>query len=265
MEWCRKTKQMKPFLVDNKELGRDFRDVFLAGLSKLAERGEIQIEESGYIADLLGELRLQDWVVFIEGPPKPDCPPSQMLKYLTRYLTGGPISNSRIVGERDGRVFFRARSKRKGEGQVETSLSKVEFVQQWCLHILPPEFTKVRHFGAWSGSKRRMYLERSRELAPQLTSATQSGLHLREIQLEPKKSRGCPDCGKPMECILEEKRPKWRELFYGPDHPAWFEWTSLGKDVPPDDPVLEPELIDEDAIKVEEPDSFDWLQASLQA
>ncbi len=45
------------------------------------------------------DLRLQPWVVFIEGPPKPDTPPSQMIKYLTRYLTGGPISNSRIVGE----------------------------------------------------------------------------------------------------------------------------------------------------------------------
>lgn len=73
----------------------------------------------------------------------------------------------------------------------------------------------------------------------------------------------------------ESKRPQWRELFYGPDHPAWFEWTSLGKNVPPDDPTLEPELIDEDAIgeeannedaiKVEEPDISDWLQASLRA
>ncbi len=33
------------------------------------EQGKINLEESGYIADLIGELRLKDWVAFIEGPP----------------------------------------------------------------------------------------------------------------------------------------------------------------------------------------------------
>ncbi len=88
-----------------------------------------------------------------------------MIKYLTRYLTGGPISNSRIVGERDGRIYFMARSKKKGSGQTMTSLAAVEFVQQWCLHILPKEFTKTRQYGAWSGSKRQVYLEQCRSLA----------------------------------------------------------------------------------------------------
>jgi putative sterol carrier protein len=67
MEWCRKTKKMKPFLVDNKELGRDFRNLFLDRLTQLVEQGKIKLEEAGYIADLIGELRLQDWVAFIEG------------------------------------------------------------------------------------------------------------------------------------------------------------------------------------------------------
>gem|GEM_PF-6935422 len=79
MEWCCKTKAMKPFLVDNKELGREFRDLFLSRLAKLVEQGKIKLEESGYIADLIGELQLKDWVTFIEGPVKPDCPPSMML------------------------------------------------------------------------------------------------------------------------------------------------------------------------------------------
>jgi len=171
IEWCRKTHRMKPFLVDNKELGREFRDLFLARLAQLVEQGKIKLEESGYVADLIGELRLKNWVAFIEGPPKPDCPPSMMLKYLTRYLTGGPISDRRIVGEKDGRVYFMARSKRKGEGQVETSLSRVELVRQWSLHILPKEYTKTRFYGEWSGTKRRIYKERCQALAPAVKSA----------------------------------------------------------------------------------------------
>jgi len=62
----------------------------------------------------------------------------------------------RTIGERDGRVYFMARSKRKDEGQVEASLSKVEFVQQWCLHILPKDFTKTRFFGSGTSCLVRM-------------------------------------------------------------------------------------------------------------
>ena len=47
MEWCRKTKRMKPFLVDNKELGHDFRNLFLDRLTQLVEQGKIRLEESG--------------------------------------------------------------------------------------------------------------------------------------------------------------------------------------------------------------------------
>jgi Putative transposase/Transposase zinc-binding domain len=247
MEWCRKNKRMKPFLVDNKELGHDFRDMFLDRLSQLVEQGKIRLEESGYIADLIGELRLRDWVAFIEGPPKPDCPPSQMLKYLTRYLTGGPISNGRIVGERNGRVYFMARSEKKGQGQVETSLSTVEFVQQWCLHILPKDFTKTRRFGAWSGSKRRVYLDRCAELAPKEIKSTAttdttaiSDTTGKSATTSKKPSRCCPHCQGEMACIVKEDRPSWRALFYGPDHPAWFEWTSRGLNSPPDDPLEKP-------------------------
>lgn len=226
---------MRPFLVDNKELGQEFRDLFLNRLSEMVEQGKIQLEESGYLADLIGELRLRDWVAFIEGPPQPDCPPSVMLKYLTRYLTGGPISDRRIVCERDGRIYFTARSKRKGEGPVVASLSRVEFVQQWSLHILPKEFTKSRYVGFGSGSKRRRYLEACRALAPVVPSVTKDEGDSPDTTAKPQRVKSCPHCQGAMPCIVKEPRPRWRELFYGPGHPAWYEWTSRGLCSPPDD------------------------------
>ena len=281
MEWCRKTRSKKPFLVDNKELGREFRNLFLNRLTQLVEQGNIQLEDSCYIADLLGDLRLQDWVAFIEGPPKQDCPPSVMLKYLTRYLTGGPISDRRIVGEKDGRVYFMARSKRKSEGQVMASLSRVEFVQQWCLHILPKDFTKTRFFGAWSGSKRRKYTDRCQALAPSvilptLQSSRGSASKKLDSPSQPTSQPTCPHCQGSMACIAQEDRPKWRELFYGPAHPAWYEWTSLGKCSPPDEPTnstigplaatelnLSP-IIPGKCPDALEPDIFDEIIALLQ-
>ncbi|MFN9603071.1 MAG: transposase, partial [Planctomycetota bacterium] len=253
MQWCRKTRRMRPFLVDNKELGREFRDLFLDRLKELVEQGKIQLEESGYLADLIGELRLQDWVAFIEGPPQPDCPPSVMLKYLTRYLTGGPISDRRIDYQRDGRIYFTARSKWKAEGPVEVSLSRVEFVQQWSLHILPKEFTKSRYFGLWSGSKRRKYMELCRALAPVAPSATKdegdspdttAKPQLAKPQLaKPPRVKSCPHCQGAMPCIVNEPRPRWRELFYGPGHPAWYEWTSRGLCSVPDDVEVLDEIL----------------------
>ncbi len=58
-EWSRKRKKMEPFLVDNKELGQEFQRLFLDGLSKLAEQGNLELEESGWITDFIDDLRLQ--------------------------------------------------------------------------------------------------------------------------------------------------------------------------------------------------------------
>lgn len=38
----------------------------------------------------------------------------------------------------------------------------------------------------------------------------------------------CPHCQAAMELESHESRPSWRELFYGPDHPQWFEWLGSG-------------------------------------
>ncbi len=141
-KWNRQSKKRAPFFVDNKRLGQLFRTLFLSRLRQMVEQGKLKIDGSGYIADLLSELSDQDWVVFVEGPPDPECTPATMLKYLTKYLTGGPISDKRIVGEEGGRIYFKARSEHKGGGQVTASLPALEFVRRWSLHILPKDFTR---------------------------------------------------------------------------------------------------------------------------
>jgi Putative transposase/Transposase zinc-binding domain len=349
---CRLTKrEAKPFLVDNKELGRDFRDLYLADLERVACSGELQLADSGYIADLIGDVRLIDWNVFIEGPPKPECPPERMLKYLTRYLTGGPISDKRIVGEKDGRVWFMARRQDKQPGQRLTSLPNVEFVRRWTMHVLPKEFTKVRQFGHWASTKRSSYLracaanfeqfQASRSSIadvgamevdsiainslsePSSTSINPSSsgssvstellvpavMAVAAVVISPckpamqadlnfscattsnstasssktaqlTKEKRCPHCQQALQCIAEQPRPAWRELFYGPEHPWWFEWTSLGQRPPineqlelsrqtsvaaqpiqasPDQPIAQDN--EEHLENLEQPDIFDQIIA----
>ncbi len=91
-----------------------------------------------------------------------------VLKYLARYITGGPIANSRLIANEAGQVSFWARStdkSKKGE-RVNVSYSGVEFVRRWSLHILPKGFTRSRFFGGWSNTRRKAYSRACDELSP---------------------------------------------------------------------------------------------------
>lgn len=241
---CRLTREGKPFLVDNRELGHDFRDLYLSYLTQAACSGELNLDDSCYIADLIDDLRMIDWNVFIEGPPQPHCPPEHMIRYLTRYMTGGPISDQRIIGEANGRIWFHIRRRDKQPGQEAFSLPQVEFVRRWALHVLPKEFTKVRQFGCWTSTKRAVYLRASRavlgaQVKPEESCSTGENVvaSIRQSldKVEPNQSRvkPCPHCQGEMRCVAQQDRPAWRDIFYGPDHPWWFEWTSAGRQVPP--------------------------------
>jgi hypothetical protein len=230
-----RSKPSQPFLVDNTELGHDFRDLFLKQLAKKIKQGIIVPEDAAQTAAIIKELSVIDWALFIQRPPKKECGGELVLKYLTRYMTGGPISSKRIIKEKNGRIFFWVRNKDKSGGQEEFSLPCVTFVQQWCLHILPKEFTRSRFFGAWSNTKRKSYkatvakLLKTRRLeASNKTVATDSPPPVKEE----KPKRNCPCCEGELVVVRQVERPKWRELFYGPAHPWWYEWTSLRKRPP---------------------------------
>ena len=92
----------KPWLTDNVELGRVFRRKFTAGLRRLVSAGKLKLEDQwAQLRDRrelkawLDEITESDWNVFIQGPPHGRSRPDHVLKYLARYLTGGPISGRR--------------------------------------------------------------------------------------------------------------------------------------------------------------------------
>ena len=93
-------------MVDNKRLGWRFRDKFVAGLKRLVKNGKLEVLDMGEFEKILTNLSDRDWVVYIEGPPSEKSSPEHVLKYLARYLTGGPISDRRLIGESNGKVAF---------------------------------------------------------------------------------------------------------------------------------------------------------------
>ncbi len=222
----------KPSLVDNVALGQRFRDTFVRGLGWLVRNGKLklsdefkQLSNSKVLRGWLESLKGSDWNVFIEGPPNGKSDPKDVLKYLTRYMTGGPIGDNRIESDELGMVTFTARRNSKQKGKKNPprriSISGAEFVRRWSLHVLPKSFTRSRCYGGYHGSRRKAYLEACRKLLP--VASVQDSVKSDPRDDLPKPAPKCPLCQIEMKCIAERPRPSWREL---------LQCTSDGTDSP---------------------------------
>jgi len=162
------------YLVDAISLREAFRKVAIAHLKRLFKNGELKLggkfshlQDSQTWKVFCDELAAVDWVSFIQPPPTKSCTAEQVVRYLTRYLTGGPISDSRIIEADENRVTFLAREGKRVGGereQVPVTLETIEFVRRWCEHIQSDQLTKTRYFGGWCSRKRTRYQTRCREL-----------------------------------------------------------------------------------------------------
>ena len=229
-------RRSKPYLVDNRLLGEKFRDHFCRNLKRLHRKDLIAFEPPvlpASVAEGSDEPDFDQWVdrlgrawnVFIEAPPE-NSQPQDMLKYLTRYLTGGPISDGRLISHQDHEVTFWARSKNKQTGNKPRgfTLPGVEFVRRWSMHILPKGFTKTRHYGGFSCRYRQAYLQRCRQLLrivePEEEPHAEPPLEDDSVETTPM----CPRCRGQMVCVQSTPRPSWRDLFR--EHatcPPWYQ------------------------------------------
>ena len=225
-----RTKPARPILVDNTELGQRFRNSYVRGVRRLIQAGVLEIDDPAQINTILDEVHACDWVVFIQPPPKDTSDPADVLKYLARYMTGGPISDQRLIEIKDGRVYFWARSKDKSGRQDRVSLSTLEFIRSWTLHILPKGFTKARRYGGWSNTRQAAYQQQCDRLqsVPPSTTIGQPDSAQPSLEAPPDEVKKCPQCETEMVLESHTRRPSWRTLFYGPDHPRWMEWSGNG-------------------------------------
>lgn len=86
----------------------------------------------------------KDWVVYAK---KPFGGPLQVVEYLGRYSHKIAISNHRIKKIENGKVTFSYKDYAQGSIQRLLPLDAEEFLRRFCLHILPPKFMKIRHYG----------------------------------------------------------------------------------------------------------------------
>jgi hypothetical protein len=137
-----------------------FRGKLLSKLAAAHENNAFGIERS-LGRHLLESAARQRWVVYAKPPL---AGPEQVVRYVSRYTRRIALSNSRIL-EYDGHeVSVRWRDRAHGNQPKVLRLSGVEFARRFVLHVLPPRFVRIRHYGLLSNRVRADMLERCRTL-----------------------------------------------------------------------------------------------------
>lgn len=94
----------------------------------------------------------KEWVVH--------CEPAlgkaeRVIRYLGQYIHRVAISNQRILNIDDDNVTFQYKDYAdSGKSKVMT-ISGVEFLRRFCLHILPKRFVKIRRYGIYGNRYKR--------------------------------------------------------------------------------------------------------------
>jgi hypothetical protein len=147
-----------------------FRGKFVDGLKTL--HAEHKLEFHGTLAALqnpqafaawLRPLFRSKWVVYAK---RPFGGAQHALRYLGQYTHRVAISNHRLVALADGMVTFRWRDSAHKNKKRLMTLPVNEFLRRFLLHVLPPGFVRIRHFGLTSHRRRGASLRSAYNCVP---------------------------------------------------------------------------------------------------
>jgi len=220
LDGSRWVKCREDFFLPVRVLSRLYRKKFLACLGEAFNNGELRfcgsletLAEPRNWCRLLAKLRSSDWVVYAKPP---FGGPTQVLKYLARYIHRVAISNRRLVSFEDGKVTFRWKDYAQGNRSRTMTLDAPEFIRRFLLHSLPKGFQRVRQYGFLANRVRQEKLSLCRELLSDASRrATTTDRTIPEntdndVQLDPNSSTTdgiCPACQKGRMAIVEVIEP----------------------------------------------------------
>jgi hypothetical protein len=123
-----------------------------------------------------------------------------VLKYLSRYTHRVAIAKARLVFVGDGVVRFRYKDYAAGGITKIMELQAEEFLRRFLLHVVPPHFVRIRHFGLLANRTRQDKLTRCRQLLAIVAAAATSTLPTQNGETpaagaETTTPVRCPACG----------------------------------------------------------------------
>ena len=164
------------FFIPVRVMSELFRGKFLDYLKDRFHAGDLifpggiaHLGHPGAFSALCGRLYTKKWVVYCKPP---FASPEGVLQYLGRYTHRIAISNNRILNVQDGAVSFRWRDYADGDKQKIMTLTAEEFIRRFLLHVLPPRFVRIRHFGLLANRNRKDHIAVCRQLLGSDTTVT---------------------------------------------------------------------------------------------
>lgn len=139
----------KKFLFPVQALSKIFRAKFLEMLTSALKKENERIEKK-----IRKQCIDKEWCVY-------SCPPAKgvnhVLEYIGRYAYRVAISNSRILDyTSEGMVTYDWKDYKNGGVHKQMSMHAVDFLHLFSLHILPPAFVRIRHYGVLAPSNRNI-------------------------------------------------------------------------------------------------------------
>jgi hypothetical protein len=168
------------FLFPVQALSRVFRGKYLEALNALRADHQLRFPED--LAEpcqwnaLINTLRRQAWVVYLKPPL---AGPEQVLEYLARYTHRVALSNDRLVSVNATEVCLRYRDRAHGDANKQMRLPATEFLRRFLLHVLPPRFKRIRHYGLTANRSKAIHLAACRAA---LDAPAPPSLHVESAQ-----------------------------------------------------------------------------------
>ena len=143
-------KVKKNFFLRVEVLRDKFKGKFLAGLQSFFQNSLLV-----FPASCKGLRNSYEWSEFRDPLYRKDwCPYiketfngfGNAVEYLDRYTHKTAISNSRILSVGEQQVSFSARGRQPGGPRRTVTLTNVEFIWRFLMHVLPSGFQKIRYY-----------------------------------------------------------------------------------------------------------------------
>lgn len=141
----------KRFFIPVKVLSRKFRGIFLHYLKEAYYDGALEFY--GHLKDLENPQAFEnfltpnykkEWIVYCKPPFKTAA---TVVEYLGMYTHRVAISNNRILKLEDGQVSFKWKDYKDQNKWKVMTVTALEFIRRFLIHILPSGFMKIRHYG----------------------------------------------------------------------------------------------------------------------
>jgi hypothetical protein len=156
------------YLLPARVLSKRFRRKLLDRIKQMYREDTLELggsleplQDPDAFQHLIDTLYSVDWVVYL----KRSFPAvHNVVEYLARYTHRIAISNYRLVGLKNDRVYFTYRDYADQNRRKVMSLEAVEFIRRFLLHVVPRRFVRIRYVGLLSNRTRARNIELCREL-----------------------------------------------------------------------------------------------------